>query len=84
MPYIWAVDNALHTVAFTSGFLVQAKGEGVTEAELAALVQTLAVNPEAGDLIVGSGGCRKLRLAGRGKGKSGGEGYTVKLTSLAL
>ena len=66
------MDNALHTVAFTSGFLAQAKGEGVTEAELAALVQTLAVNPEAGDLIVGSGGCRKLRLAGRGKGKSGG------------
>jgi hypothetical protein len=23
-------------------------------------------------LIVGSGGCRKLRLAGKGKGKSGG------------
>ena len=26
----------------------------------------------AGDLIVGSGGCRKVRVAGRGKGKSGG------------
>ena len=34
------MDNALHTVAFTSGFLVQTKSEGVTEAELAALVQT--------------------------------------------
>jgi putative transcriptional regulator len=28
--------------------------------------------PLAGDLIVGSGGCRKVRVAGRGKGKSGG------------
>jgi hypothetical protein len=26
----------------------------------------------AGDLIVGSGGCRKVRIPGRGKGKSGG------------
>jgi hypothetical protein len=26
----------------------------------------------AGDEIRGTGGCRKLRLAGRGKGKSGG------------
>lgn len=26
----------------------------------------------AGDLIVGTGGARKLRVAGRGKGKSGG------------
>lgn len=41
-----------------------------TEAELA--VQTVAANPLAGDLIVGSGGCRKLRIAGSGKGKSGG------------
>jgi hypothetical protein len=32
----------------------------------------LAVNPEAGDEIVGTGGCRKFRWAGRGKGKSGG------------
>ena len=32
----------------------------------------LATDPAAGDLIVGSGGCRKVRLAGRGKGKSGG------------
>ena len=26
----------------------------------------------AGDVVQGSGGCRKLRWAGRGKGKSGG------------
>ena len=29
-------------------------------------------NPEAGDLIESTGGLRKLRIAGKGKGKSGG------------
>ena len=33
-----------------------------------ALKAMLAADPEAGDLIVGSGGIRKVRLAGRGKG----------------
>ena len=32
----------------------------------------LAHNPEAGDLMPGTGGARKVRFAGRGKGKSGG------------
>lgn len=72
MPYYSAMTGALHTVAFTASFLAQAKGEGVTEAELESLVRTLAETPDAGELIVGSGGCRKVRLAGRGKGKSGG------------
>ena len=41
----------------------------------------LACNPEAGDLIQGSGGCRKVRWARQGMGKSGGVRviYTVKL-----
>ena len=32
----------------------------------------LAVNPDAGDLIVGTGGLRKVRWSAGGKGKSGG------------
>ncbi len=32
----------------------------------------IANNPEAGDEIGGTGGARKVRVAGRGKGKSGG------------
>ena len=32
----------------------------------------LANNPEAGDIIIGTGGVRKLRWAAKGKGKSGG------------
>jgi hypothetical protein len=66
------MDKPLHTVALTRGFLSQAKAEGMTQAEMGDLVQALAANPEMGDLIQGSGGCRKVRLAGKGHGKSGG------------
>ncbi len=41
-------------------------------AERDALTFFLAGNPLAGDLIPGTGGLRKLRWAGRAKGKSGG------------
>lgn len=66
------MDTRLNTVAYTAGFLAQAKDEGMTDAEMLAMEQFLAANPEAGDVIIGSGGCRKVRIAGRGKGKSGG------------
>ena len=32
----------------------------------------LAVNPDAGDVIPGGGGLRKIRMSGLGRGKSGG------------
>ena len=32
----------------------------------------MAANPTAGDEIKGTGGARKVRFAGRGRGKSGG------------
>jgi hypothetical protein len=32
----------------------------------------VAANPTMGDLMSGTGGCRKCRFPGRGKGKSGG------------
>jgi hypothetical protein len=44
----------------------------MSEDEIDKLVSYLAGNPTAGDEISGTGGCRKLRVAGRGKGKSGG------------
>lgn len=46
----------------------------------------LANNPEAGDLIPGSGGCRKIRWARSGMGKSGGVRviYTIRLKSGAV
>lgn len=36
------------------------------------IVNLIARNPGAGVLIPGTGGARKIRFAGRGKGKSGG------------
>jgi hypothetical protein len=62
----------VQTIVHTKTFEVAAKECGLTEKELEALEMMLAENPDAGDLIQGSGGCRKVRLAGRGKGKSGG------------
>jgi mRNA-degrading endonuclease RelE of RelBE toxin-antitoxin system len=44
----------------------------MTEGEIDDLVDFLAANPTAGVEIAGTGGCRKVRFAGRGKGKSGG------------
>ena len=39
---------------------------------MAAAVDQIAANPESGDVIPGSGGCRKVRVAKSGGGKSGG------------
>jgi hypothetical protein len=64
--------TALHTVAETAGFLADAKAERMTEESRLALTNILAEDPKAGDMVVGSGGVRKVRVAGRGKGKSGG------------
>lgn len=44
----------------------------MSDAEMKAVVDAVAADPMLGDAIVGSGGCRKVRFAGRGKGKSGG------------
>ncbi len=44
----------------------------LSEEEFNALQQALIKNPEAGDVIKGSGGIRKMRWGGKGKGKRGG------------
>jgi hypothetical protein len=62
----------MHTVVETPSYLADAKAAGLTEAEREAVVEMLANHPEAGDEIGGTGGARKVRVAGRGKGKSGG------------
>ena len=59
-------------VVETPTYLKAAKAAGMTEAEMKAAVLMIAANSEAGDVMAGSGGCRKVRLAGKGKGKSGG------------
>jgi hypothetical protein len=42
------------------------------DADRLAIVTWIAANPAAGDVIEGTGGARKVRFAGKGKGKSGG------------
>jgi hypothetical protein len=46
--------------------------EYLSDDEYAALQQSLIVNREAGDVIPGSGGVRKLRWGVAGRGKRGG------------
>ncbi len=43
-----------------------------SENEMADIVSLLAADPKAGDVMQGTGGFRKLRIARRGGGKSGG------------
>lgn len=62
----------LHTVAELPRFIRDAAAAGVTEDERRRIVELVAADPLLGDEIRGSGGVRKLRIAGRGKGKSGG------------
>lgn len=66
------MDKLLHTVVETPGFLARAEKFGMTEAERKAAIDQIAADPIAGDIIVGSDDCRKVRVAGRGFGKSGG------------
>ena len=56
----------------TNAYLAAAKAAGMTDAERAAAIDLVASDPHGGDVMQGTGGCRKVRLAGRGKGKSGG------------
>ena len=44
----------------------------LSDEELALLIDYLAYNPAAGDLIPGAGGVRKLRWGLEGRGKRGG------------
>lgn len=62
----------VQTVVETPAYLSAAEDAGLTEAERSAIVTALAKGPDSGDAIQGTGGCRKVRIAGRGKGKSGG------------
>lgn len=62
----------MHTVVETHAFRRQAEAAGMAAGEIDELVLYLANNPEAGVAIRDTGGCRKVRVKGRGKGKSGG------------
>jgi hypothetical protein len=62
----------MQTVIETGSFVRDARAAGMTEEERAAIVNFIALHPDAGAEIKGTGGARKIRFAGKGKGKSGG------------
>jgi mRNA-degrading endonuclease RelE of RelBE toxin-antitoxin system len=61
----------VRTVAETLIFVKYA-ADVWTDAERQEFISWIAANPEAGDLIPGSGGCRKVRWSASGRGKRGG------------
>lgn len=62
----------MQTVVETPSFISAAKSAGMTDELRAEVVGLVAGNPEVGDLIEGTGGFRKFRIARPGQGKSGG------------
>lgn len=64
-----AYTRKMHTVVETPTYIAVARTL-FSEAERAETM--VAANPECGDVIPGTGGFRKVRMARQGKGKSGG------------
>jgi len=62
---------ALITVAETAEY-IRCALRLLSAADRMEVVEYLAANPQAGDLMQGTGGVRKLRWARGGRGKSGG------------
>ena len=62
----------MHAVCETRAFEIAAATAGMKREEIDRLVEIVAADPRAGDIMPGTGGCRKLRFGGRSKGKSGG------------
>lgn len=61
----------MHTVAETEVFAADAKSIWSGDERLE-FIGWIAANPLAGDVIPGSGGCRKVRWSRSGMGKRGG------------
>ncbi len=62
----------MQCVAQTPSFEASAKDCGMSDDEKHKIVTFIAENPDAGDLIKGTGGARKVRFPFKKKGKSGG------------
>ena len=66
------MNERLHTVVETPQYLRDTGRSGLAEDDRKAIVDLIAATPQQGVEIQGSGGVRKIRIGGRGKGKSGG------------
>lgn len=74
----------MHAVSILNSFIRAANEAGMSEDEIEKTIDFIAENPTAGNEIRGTGGCRKLRIPGRGKGKSGGYRVVTFYTGEAL
>ena len=67
----------MQTVLTTPTFERQARAAGLGEEEMTEIVSQIAAQPISGELIVGTGGARRLRFARQNSGKSGGIGRST-------
>jgi hypothetical protein len=62
----------MHTIVEASTYLSDAKHAGLDQSDRDRVIDFIARNPSSGDVIQGSNGARKVRIARRNSGKSGG------------
>jgi hypothetical protein len=76
----------MQTVCELDSFRKAALASGMSDNDVADLVNYLSQNPDAGEEMQGTGGCRKLRFAIRAnnKGKSGGVRVITFLSGVDL
>lgn len=72
----------MQTVIETPDYLRDAETAGLSEEEQENVVTMIATNPKCGDMIPGTGGCRKIRVRGRGKGAIASSPILVGMTCL--
>ena len=62
----------MQTVVELPEFIRSAKKMELSKGEREEIVDLIASRPDAGEEVAGTGGMRKVRVAKKGKGKSGG------------
>jgi hypothetical protein len=67
-----AYKSGVHVVVETAPFMAAARAARLSVGEIDRIIDHLARRPDAGNVVQGTGGARKVWFAGRGKGKSGG------------
>lgn len=74
MQLLTVIESPLFTKYWPDYWTIDEHGEFMAH---------IAGNPDAGDVIPGSGGCRKIRWSAKGKGKRGGVRvvYTTRLAN---
>lgn len=65
------MERPLQTVVETAEFLTRSS-KLMSDEQRAQVVEMLARDPECGEILQGTGGVRKVRVALAGRGKSGG------------